>query len=81
MITDWEVSLFDFISVLATTMCPKIYFQTFSISIEISDSSEFIAKTFQAAQLIHERFLTIDHSYKIFFFDIWQTELPPTSGV
>jgi hypothetical protein len=37
-------------------------------------------KTFQAAQLTHERFLTIDHSFKI-FFDICQTELSQTSGV
>ena len=29
--------------------------------------SEFMGKTFQAAQLIHESFLTIDHSFKIFF--------------
>ena len=29
--------------------------------------SEFMGKTFQAAQLTHERFLTIDHSCKIFF--------------
>ena len=43
-------------------------------------SSEFMGKTFQAAQLTHERFLTIDHSCKI-FFEICQTELPPTSGV
>ena len=45
----------------------------------LSASSEFMGKTFQAAQLTHERFLTIDHSYKI-FFDICQTELPLTSG-
>ena len=43
-------------------------------------ASEFKGKKFQAAQLTHERFLTIDHSFKI-FFDICQTELPPTSGV
>ena len=30
-------------------------------------SSEFMAKTFQAAELTHERFLTIDHFCKIFF--------------
>ena len=42
--------------------------------------SEFMGKTFQAAQLTHERFLAIDHSCKI-FFDICQTELPPTFGV
>ena len=30
--------------------------------------SEFMMKTFQAAQLTHERFLTIDHSCKIFFW-------------
>ena len=29
--------------------------------------SEFMGKTFQAAQLTHERFLTIDNSCKIFF--------------
>jgi hypothetical protein len=28
---------------------------------------EFMGKMFQAAQLTHERFLTIDHSRKIFF--------------
>ena len=33
-------------------------------------SSEFMGKTFQAAQLTHERFLTIDHSCKIFFWDL-----------
>ena len=31
-------------------------------------SSEFMGKTFQAAQLTDERFLTIDHSCKIFFW-------------
>ena len=41
--------------------------------------SEFMGKTFQTAQLTHERFLTIDHSSNI-FFDICQTELPRTSG-
>ena len=30
--------------------------------------SEFMEKTFQAAQLTHERFLTIDHFCKIFFW-------------
>ena len=29
--------------------------------------SEFMGKTFQAAQLTHERFLTKEHSCKIFF--------------
>ena len=33
----------------------------------LTGSSEFMGKTFQAAQLTHERFLTIDHSCKIFF--------------
>ena len=32
------------------------------------DNSELMGKTFQAAQLTHERFLTIDHSCKIFFW-------------
>ena len=41
-----------------------------------TDSSEFMVKTFQAALLTHDKFLTIDH-----FFDICQTELPQTSGV
>ena len=31
-------------------------------------NSEFMRKTFQAAQLTHERFLTIVHSCKIFFW-------------
>ena len=34
----------------------------------VSYGSEFMGKTFQAAQLTHERFLTIDHSCKIFFW-------------
>ena len=42
--------------------------------------SEFMKKTFQAAQPTHERFLTVDHSCK-YFLDFCQTELPPTSGV
>ena len=36
-------------------------------SIKAHVTSEFMGKTFQAAQLTHERFLTIDHSFKIFF--------------
>ena len=43
-------------------------------------SSEFMGKTFQAAQLTHERFLTIDHSRKIYFFYVCQTELPAEVG-
>ena len=46
-------------------------------------TSEFMGKTFQAAQLTHERFLTIDHSFKIFFWylpnwtstDLWYVVL------
>ena len=34
---------------------------------EIPANSEFMGKMFQAEQLTHERFLTIDHSCKIFF--------------
>ena len=34
---------------------------------ELSQSNKFTGKTFQAAQLTHERFLTLDHSCKIFF--------------
>ena len=33
----------------------------------IPHNSEFMGKKFQAAQVTHERFLTIDHSCKIFF--------------
>ena len=33
----------------------------------VSASSEFMGKTFQAAQLTHERFLTIDHACKLNF--------------
>ena len=33
---------------------------------ELGSSSEFMGKTFQAAQLTHERFLTIDNSFKIY---------------
>ena len=36
------------------------------VSSYVEHSSEFLGKTFQAAQLPHERFLTIDHSCKIF---------------
>ena len=35
---------------------------------KIAHSSKFMGKTFQAAQLTHERFLTIEHSCKIFFW-------------
>ena len=55
-------------------------FMAFSENLNFIGQSEFMEKTFQAAQLTHERFLTIDHSCKI-FFDICQTELPQTSGV
>ena len=34
----------------------------------IPNTSECMGKTFQAAQLTHERFLTIDHSCKMFFW-------------
>ena len=40
---------------------------TTSLNKEGTDISEFMGKTFQAAQLTHERVLTIDHSCKIFF--------------
>ena len=42
--------------------------------------NESMGKTFQAAQLTHESF---DHRSLLqnIFFDICQTELPPTSGV
>ena len=36
-------------------------------SFEQHNISEVMGKTFQAAQLTHERFLTMDHSCKIFF--------------
>ena len=52
----------------------------YPISLAFTHSSEFMGKMFQAAQLTHERFLTIDHSCKM-FFDICQTELPRMSGV
>ena len=38
------------------------------LSAHIPSSSEFVEKTFQATQLTHERFLTIDHSCKVFFW-------------
>jgi hypothetical protein len=34
---------------------------------KLLDISEFTGTIFQAAQLTHERFLTIDHSCKMFF--------------
>ena len=39
----------------------------FSVNCFVTQISEFMRKTFQAAQLTHEIFLTIDHSCKIFF--------------
>ena len=39
----------------------------FSVNCFVTQISEFRQKTFQAAQLTHEIFLTIDHSCKIFF--------------
>ena len=38
------------------------------IWMHVTMGSEFMEKTFQAAQLTHERCLTIDHSCKIFFW-------------
>ena len=39
----------------------------FPLPLPLRNSSEFMGKTIQAAQITHERFLTIDHSCKIFF--------------
>ena len=39
---------------------------TTSLNKQGTDISEFMGKTFQAAQLTHERFLTIDHSCNFF---------------
>jgi hypothetical protein len=36
-------------------------------NVVLPNNSEFMGKTFQAAQLTHERFLTIGHSCKIIF--------------
>ena len=44
------------IKTVAYNLTPTVY---------MTDISEFMGKTFQAAQLTHERFLTIDHSCKI----------------
>ena len=44
---------------------------------EQDNSNKFMWKTFQAEKLQHERFLTLDHSYEI-FFDICPTELLPS---
>ena len=38
-----------------------------SVEVVESGGNKFTVKTFQAAQLTHERFLTLDHSCKIFF--------------
>ena len=43
--------------------------------LKMSVSSAVMEKTFQAAQLTHEKFLTIDHLCIYLFFDICQTEL------
>ena len=45
------------------------------LSAHIPSSSEFVEKTFQATQLTHERFLTIDHSCKVFFFSFISAKL------
>ena len=45
---------------ITTNICAALFYILTKIS-------EFMGKTFQAAQLTHERFLTIDHSCKIFF--------------
>ena len=42
-------------------------FDLFLLYFCVHESNKFTGKTFQAAQLTHERFLTIDHSWKIFF--------------
>ena len=51
------------------TQCSKftIYIRIISSCLLLPVASEFMVKTFQAAQLTHEIFLTIDHSCKIFF--------------
>ena len=41
--------------------------EVFSTLAEV-EGSELMEKTFQAAQLTHERFLTIEHSCKIFLY-------------
>ena len=40
----------------------------FSVNCFVTQISEFMRKTFQAAQLTHEIFLTIDHSSKIVIY-------------
>ena len=47
----------------------------------MSDPSEFKGKTFQAAQLTHERFLTIDHSFKTFFLISVKPTLQMFAGI
>ena len=48
-------------------MLPSDHYKQPIAKLYEDEVSEFMGKTFQAAQLTHERFLTIDHSYKIFF--------------
>ena len=72
---------------LFTIIFPKSLFWQTNLSYvfvkhHLAYISEFIGKMFQAAQLTH--FQIFDHRsllQNIFFFDICQTELPPTSSV
>ena len=51
-----------------------------SIGGSISRGSKLMGKTFQAAQLTHERFLTIDHSrgpWKFSLADTYQKNILP----
>ena len=45
----------------------KIIYQGVLSNDQVGLNSEVMGETFQAAQLTHERFLTIDHSCKIYF--------------
>ena len=47
-----------------TSVSDSTFFQML-LHVDVDVISEFMGKTFQAAQLTHERFLTIDHSCNI----------------
>ena len=50
-----------------TSVSDSTFFQML-LHVDVDVISEFMGKTFQAAQLTHERFFTIDPSCKVFFW-------------
>jgi hypothetical protein len=70
----WKIGLLPYGNLLSNRVgvaCKYVHgtVQCTGVLYFISESSEFMGKIFQAAQLTHERFLTIDNSCKIFCFE------------